>query len=125
MENKKILIVEDDKGMADTIQARLSAEGFLAEAIYEGTNALERISAFCPDVVLLDIGLPGKDGRDILSAMKKDEKQRKIPVVIISGRDQQHDRLYGLELGAIDYIIKPFSLLELSNKIKRLLETPR
>lgn len=122
MAKKKILIIEDEKQLVATIKMRLDAIGYEVDALYEGSKAIERIKTFLPDMVLLDIGLPGKDGRDILIELKKDEALKKIPVIIISGRDQQFERDYGLELGAIDYIIKPFSILLLTEKIQNLMK---
>jgi DNA-binding response OmpR family regulator len=104
------------------IENRLKAEGFIAESIYEGTGAMGKIKNFLPQLILLDIMLPGRDGRDILIDMKKDPELKDIPVIIISGKDEQLDEAYGLKLGAIDYIMKPFSLSLLSDKIKRLLK---
>ena len=117
---KRVLIVEDDKSLAKVLRHNLEFEGFLVEWSETGRDALEKAKTFTPDLVLLDLMLPDKmDGLDLcrIFANAKDV----VPVIIITARGQQEDRVRGLTVGADDYIVKPFALEELLARMNAVL----
>ena len=117
----KIFIVEDDDNIRELILYALEAANFTAVG-FECSDAFwERIKTDIPDIVLLDIMLPGEDGISILKALRADNKTIKIPVIMLTAKNSEYDRVKGLDLGADDYIGKPFSVLELTSRIKAVL----
>ena len=120
-EKKKILIADDERAIHKLLPVLLAPEFDIIHA-YNGLEAVELIDSEQPDLVVLDIIMPGKDGRDICRDLKKNQKTKDIKVIMLSAKDEQHDRIVGLELGADDYIAKPVSLEYLSVKIKRMIE---
>lgn len=104
------LIVEDDETLARTLELILRADGFRTERATDGPRALELWRAAVPDVVLLDLGLPGMDGTEVLRRLRRDAI---TPVVILTARAEEADELYGLGLGADDYLVKPVSARKL------------
>jgi DNA-binding response OmpR family regulator len=117
---KRVLIVEDDRSLAKVLRHNLEFEGFAVEWSETGRDALEKAKTFAPDLVLLDLMLPDKmDGLDLcrMFANAKDV----VPVIIITARGQQEDRVRGLTVGADDYIVKPFALEELLARINAVL----
>ena len=112
----KILIVEDEESLRDIMSRTLKKEGHVTETAGDYASAMEKLGAYSYDCVLLDIMLPGGSGLDILSHIKKTNK--KLNVIIISAKDSIDDKVAGLELGADDYLAKPFHLAELSARIK-------
>ena len=121
--DKKILIIEDDKFLRELISQKLLKEDFdIAEAI-DGEEGVKKIKEEKPDLVLLDLILPGIDGFEVLTRMKKDETVGEIPVIILSNLGQKEDVERGLKLGAIDYLIKAhFTPGEIITKIKAILK---
>ena len=119
---KTILFVDDDPNIHKLLSK--IAEKFQMNLIeaFNGHEALTILKERQVDLVLLDIMMPQMDGRDVCRLIKSDEKTKNIPVVIFSAKDHQSDRLLGLELGADDYITKPFHLEVLMRKIEHLLE---
>lgn len=119
---KKILIVEDDKFLRDLITQKLTREGFgIAEAV-DGEHGLKKVKSEKPDLVLLDLILPGIDGFTVLAEIKKDTAMAGVPVIILSNLGQKDDIERGLKLGAIDYLIKAhFTPGEIIEKIKKVL----
>ena len=105
MEKRKILIVDDDANIAELIALYLTKECFQCEIAEDGETALEKHQSFQPDLILLDIMLPGIDGYDVLREIRK---QYTTPVIMLSAKGETFDKVLGLELGADDYIIKPF-----------------
>jgi diguanylate cyclase (GGDEF)-like protein len=116
-----ILIVEDEEGIARMIQVLLEARGFGTQVSHSGEEAFARLSARTPDLVLLDVMMPGMDGYEVCRRLKADERWRHIPVVMLTARDAVRDMVLGLEIGADDYITKPFNTEELVARIKVLL----
>lgn len=112
----KILIVEDEEALRDMMSRTLKKEGHVIETAADYAAAMEKLEVYSYDCVLLDIMLPGGSGLDILSHIKKTNK--KLNVIIISAKDSIDDKVAGLELGADDYLAKPFHLAELSARIK-------
>jgi DNA-binding response OmpR family regulator len=120
---KTILIIEDDKFLRELIVQKLLKEGYdISEAI-DGEEGIKKIKTEKPDLILLDLILPGIDGFEVLSRMKADEKLAKIPVIILSNLGQREEIERGLKLGANDYMIKAhFTPREIIDKIKSVLK---
>ena len=114
----KILIVEDDSGISDFIIPELQHEGFTTCLAVTGREALEKFKSENPDLILLDIMLPGNDGLTILKKLRDDAVTANIPVIIISAKTTELDRVKGLDLGADDYLCKPFGVMELVSRVR-------
>jgi DNA-binding response OmpR family regulator len=113
-----VLVVEDDPTVADVVTRYLEREGFAVDAVGDGPAALERAEARQPDLVVLDIMLPGLDGLEVYRRLRS---RASIPVVMLTARGSEEDRVLGLELGADDYVAKPFSPRELTARVKAVL----
>jgi DNA-binding response OmpR family regulator len=114
---QRILIVEDESAIADAIAARL-AEGFAVEVAADGPAAVEQFSASGPDLIVLDVMLPGFDG---LEVCRRVQAERPVPVLMLTARDDETDLLVGLGVGADDYLTKPFSMRVLVARVRALL----
>ena len=119
---KRILVVEDDPNLAAIIRENLVFEGFEVEAVNDGALALPRVREFSPDLIVLDIMLPGSNGFEICSELRR---QSTTPVLMVSARGQKTDKIRGLNLGADDYIAKPFEVDELLARINAILRRSR
>jgi two-component system alkaline phosphatase synthesis response regulator PhoP len=117
--NRKILVVEDNATIAEGIRMNLAVEGHAVEVAPTGERGLNHIRRWEPDLVILDLMLPGVDGYTVLRQMR--EEGRDIPVLVLSARGAETDRLRGFRLGADDYVVKPFSLAELLARVAALL----
>jgi DNA-binding response OmpR family regulator len=117
---KKIFIVDDDIIIHEAISAVLSTNEFEIIHAYDGKETVERIKNEQPDLVILDVVMPIKDGRDICKDLKRNPKTKDIKILMLSAKDEQFDRILGLELGADDYMTKPFTPIHLASKIKRM-----
>lgn len=120
---KKILVIEDDKFLRELISQKLAKEGYdVAEAI-DGEKGIESVKSENPDLILLDLILPGIDGFEVLAKMKADPKLAEVPVIILSNLGQKDDIEKGLEMGANDYLIKAhFTPGEIIEKIESVLK---
>ncbi len=118
---ERILIVEDDKDIARLIQYNLDKSGFACDIAPSGEEAIASLSRRMVDLVLLDVMLPGVDGFEVCRRIKRDEYLRKVLVMMITAKGEEVDRIVGLELGAEDYIVKPFSPRELVLRVKAVL----
>lgn len=120
---KKVLIIEDDKFLRELIARKLSESGFdILEAI-DGEEGLKMIKDVKPELILLDLILPGIDGFEVLSLMKEDQDLKSIPVIILSNLGQREDVEKGLKMGAVDYLIKAhFTPSEIIEKVKNALK---
>jgi two-component system sensor histidine kinase/response regulator len=126
MENKKLILIADDEiDNVVLLQKRLRASGFDTIEAYDGNETIEKIKQYNPDLVLLDIMMPGKDGYEVLKIMRENEKTKDIPVIMLTARAEVPDKVKGLELGAEDYVTKPFDYNELLARIKSHLESKR
>lgn len=114
---KKILIIEDEKDLANIISDSLTMEGFKTSIVYRGDLALDSFYSFNPDAILLDINLPGKNGWEVCKEIKSISP---TPIIMATARDSEFDEIKGLELGAIDYVTKPFTPKLLIVKLKKL-----
>lgn len=117
-EKQKILIVDDDENIADLISLYLTKECFDTYCVGDGKEALEAVTSYQPNLILLDIMLPGMDGYEILRELRKTSN---IPVILVSAKGETFDKVLGLELGADDYIMKPFDTKELTARVKAVL----
>ena len=115
---KKILIVDDEQEILDLLTFNLRREGYETLAVADGEAALVQAHAARPDLIILDVMLPGKDGWEVLRSLRQDPATRSVPVVFLTARESEIDEVVGLELGADDYIIKPISMHKLLARIK-------
>ena len=118
----KILVVEDDAEMKSILRRMLEAEGYVVETASDAKGTLISESTFQPDLILLDVELGGEDGRDVLLKLRQD---RNTPVIFVTGRGLEMDRIAGLRMGADDYVVKPISSGELSARIESVLRRSR
>ncbi|MCI9393011.1 MAG: response regulator transcription factor [Oscillospiraceae bacterium] len=115
-EKKTVLIVEDEKSIADIIRINLEREGYASLTAYDGEAGLAMALEHNPDLILLDVMLPKLLGFDVCARLR--EKGSSVPVIILTAREEEEDKVRGLELGADDYITKPFSMRELMARVK-------
>ncbi|HSD65329.1 MAG TPA: response regulator transcription factor [Vicinamibacteria bacterium] len=118
---KRALVVEDDPDIVELIDHYLKAEGFQVEATGDGRHALERLRGGSHDVVILDLQLPGMDGLSVCAELRRDKRTRALPVIMLTARGDESDRVVGLEVGADDYVVKPFSPKELVARVRALM----
>ena len=121
----KILIADDELIMLKIIELRLKKDGHQVIVTSNGQEALEKIKQEDPDMIIADIMMPFTSGLEIVSVVKQDKQQRKVPIIILSSMGQENVVLEAFNLGADDYITKPFSPNELSMRVKRLAPTPK
>jgi DNA-binding response OmpR family regulator len=110
----KVLLVEDDKSIAESVVASLSIAGLDVHHVMTGAAAIQEAVAYSPDVILMDLGLPDMDGLDVSKTIRETSS---VPIIIVSARGDELDRVLGLELGADDYIMKPISFRLFKKKI--------
>ncbi|EUJ42679.1 response regulator YycF [Listeria riparia] len=115
MAEKKILVVDDEKPIADIVKFNLNKEGFDVYCAYDGDEAIELVEEIQPDLILLDIMLPGRDGIEVCREVRK---KYDMPIIMVTAKDSEIDKVLGLELGADDYVTKPFSNRELIARVK-------
>lgn len=121
---KKILVVEDDNFLANAYRVKLTKAGFEVKNAYDGDEATSMLETFTPDLILLDIVMPKKDGFTTLKELKATEQWKNIPVILASNLGQKEDKDKGIKLGAYDFFIKTdFSLNTLIEKINSILQT--
>lgn len=121
MTNKKVLIVDDEEHIRELIKFNLKKEGYDIEVAVNGTEALNSIREIKFDLILLDLMLPEIDGLEVCKEIRRNEETSDIPVMMITAKGEEFDKVLGLELGADDYITKPFSIRELMARVKALL----
>ena len=117
-ETVQILVVDDEPMVREVVVAYLEREGFQVDEAATGTAALEQLSESTPDLIVLDVMLPELDGFSVLTKLRK---ERDIPVILLTARTEEPDRVLGLELGADDYVVKPFSPRELVARVRSVL----
>ena len=115
MDQKKVLIIEDEKSISDIIKFNLVKEGFSVETAYDGQDGLNKAISASPDLILLDVMLPIMDG---FAVCKKVRETSTVPILMLTAKEEEVDKVLGLELGADDYITKPFGMRELIARIK-------
>ena len=121
MEKRKILLVDDEVDLVKTIKFSLELEGYKVLVSYNGEDALTQARKENPDLILLDIMLPKLDGYKVCRLLKFDEQYKHIPILMMTAKTQEKDKLMGKETGANEYITKPFDMEELMEKVKTYL----
>ncbi|MFB3890720.1 MAG: response regulator transcription factor [Phycisphaerae bacterium] len=121
MSKKRVLVIEDERDMAELIATRLKREGYVIEHAYDGQDGLAKIRAGRPDLVLLDIFLPKMSGIDVLREVRQDPRTSLTPVIIVTAKGDETDVIVGLQLGADDYIAKPFNMSLLTARMDAVL----
>ena len=116
-----ILIVEDEADIADLVKYHLEREGLVARTVADGKQALELIVRDHPDLIILDLMLPGMDGLEMCRRLRGQSATQRIPIIMLTARAEEVDRIVGLEIGADDYVAKPFSPRELVARVKAVL----
>ena len=116
-----IFCVEDDSNIRELVVYTLETTGFKARGFEDGKEFLEALALETPELVLMDIMLPGEDGIELLKRLKASPKTRDIPVIMVTAKGAEYDKVKGLDLGADDYVTKPFGMMELISRIKAVL----
>jgi DNA-binding response OmpR family regulator len=124
-DTRTVLVVEDEPHIRDLVGLHLELEGWTPELVGDGNIALERLRARPFDLVILDIMLPGLDGLTVLKALRRDSRNTDVPVLLLTARREESDKVLGLETGADDYLSKPFGVAELVARARALMRRPR
>jgi DNA-binding response OmpR family regulator len=119
---QRVLVVDDEPKISEMVRDYLEAVGFEVDSAGDGKTALSKLEPFAPDLLVLDVMMPGLDGLDVI---RKIRTESNIPVILLTARATEQDKLIGLELGADDYITKPFSMKELAARIRAVLRRSR
>ena len=119
---KKILIVDDEQDIVETLKFMLEAQGYECYCAYDGETGLSMAKEIIPDLMILDVMMPKMNGYKISRLIKYDAKYKDIPILMITARSQEEDKLIGQETGANEYITKPFDLDEVIEKVKEYLD---
>lgn len=125
MAKESILVVDDEEDILELVRYNLSKDGYQVTCVKSGEEALQAAVANSPALVVLDLMLPGIDGLDVCRSIKSDSKTKHIPIIMLSARGEEADIVSGLELGADDYLVKPFSPRVLSARVKSVLRRNR
>ena len=118
---KKILIVDDEEYIVELLRINLKKQGYEPICAYSGTEALEQAQKMRPDLILLDIMMPDMDGLETCRKLREDRMMKKVPIIILSAKSEETDKVIGLGVGADDYVTKPFGIRELMARISALL----
>ena len=121
MAQKKILVVDDEKDIVELISYNLEQEGFAVIKAYDGQMAWERVKTAKPDLVVLDLMIPGIHGLEVCKLIRRDAATGTLPIIMLTAKSDQVDKILGLELGADDYVTKPFNVRELIARIRAVL----
>ena len=121
MAEPKILVVDDERSIVEAVRYSLERAGFRVAAASDGEEALERCRAEAPDLMVLDLMLPGLDGLEVCRILRGDNATRGVPIIMLTVKGQEMDKIVGLELGADDYMTKPFSPRELVARVRAIL----
>ncbi len=122
---QKILIVDDEMATLLPLKRSLESEGYIVIEARDGYEAIKRSKSEMPELIILDLMMPGMDGIEVCNQLKKDSLTEKIPVIMLTARDEVRDKVEGLETGADDYVTKPFNLNELKARIRNILKRSR
>ncbi len=125
MDNPKVILVEDDKALAEMLEYRLQSGGYRVRSTLDGDEALAMAREELPDLMILDWVIEGTSGIDVLRRLRSDRSTRDLPIILLTARDGEDDRVHGLETGADDYITKPFSPRELLARASAVLRRGR
>ncbi|HPD90156.1 MAG TPA: response regulator transcription factor [Bacillota bacterium] len=122
---KRIYCVEDEKNIRELLVYALNSKDFIAEGFEDGETFWEAVHKAIPDLVLLDIMLPGEDGLTILSKIRGNKETKELPVILLTAKGSEFDKVHGLDAGADDYVAKPFGVMELMSRIRAVLRRNR
>lgn len=122
---KRIYCVEDEKNIRELLVYALNSKDFIAEGFEDGEAFWEGMGKAIPDLVLLDIMLPGEDGLTILSKLRGNKETKELPVILLTAKGSEFDKVHGLDAGADDYVAKPFGVMELMSRIRAVLRRNR
>ena len=125
MAQPRVLIIEDERGLTQSLSWYFNREGYETHVAHDGQEGLRKAQTMLPDVVLLDIMLPGMNGLDVCRELRAGEQTREIPIIMITAKTEETDQVVGYSLGADDYVAKPFSNKVLLHKVKALLRRVR
>src|SRR5689334_15697378 len=117
----KVLVIDDEQGIVDFIRLGMRYEGFRVEDASNGISGLDLAQRLRPDAIILDIMLPGIDGLEVCRRLRESEATSDVPILMLTAKDEVRDRVTGLEVGADDYLTKPFSFEELAARVRALL----
>jgi phosphate regulon transcriptional regulator PhoB len=117
----KILVVDDEKDIVDLVSYNLEKEGFKVLKAYDGESALRMVQTKSPDLVILDLMLPGVQGLEVCRKIRENPRSASLPIIMLTAKGEEVDRVVGLEMGADDYVAKPFSVRELSARVRAIL----
>ncbi|OGP06105.1 MAG: hypothetical protein A2Z91_05960 [Deltaproteobacteria bacterium GWA2_38_16] len=120
---KRILLVDDEKDLVDVIRVLLESKGYQVSEAYNGIDGLEKAKKEKPDLILLDVMMPGLNGYQVCRELKKDPKYKTIPIVMLTAKAQESDRFWGVESGADDYLTKPFEAARLLETLEKIWKT--
>ena len=118
MNGRQILVVEDEEAIAEAVRARLASEGYQVRVVHDGPHAIRAVAAERPDLVVLDLMLPGMDGLEVCREIQRDNW---VPVLMLTARTDESDKVAGFAVGADDYLTKPFSLRELAARVRAII----
>lgn len=121
MESKKILVVDDEADIAELVSYNLKKEGFLTDLAYDGEAALRKVRDNKYNLLIIDLMLPGIQGLELCRIIRNDPKSSAIPIIMLTAKSEELDKILGLEMGADDYITKPFSVRELTARVRSVL----
>jgi len=122
MEPRRILIVEDEEDIASLLEYHFQKAGFRTDKAADGESALRLVESRTPDLIILDLMLPKVDGLDVCKLLRREKKTQNLPIIMLTARGDEVDRVLGLELGADDYVVKPFSPRELILRARAILK---
>lgn len=121
MSSAKVLIIEDEEHISELVKYNLESAGYQVAAAYDGEEGLKLVSEFKPDLVILDLMLPKLDGISVCNKLRNQKETEEISIIMLTAKSSETDKIIGLEIGADDYITKPFSVRELQARIKTVL----
>src|SRR5882762_8085205 len=121
----RLLLVEDDPDLGETLEAALAEDRVSLAWVRNGRAALETVGQHPFDLILLDLGLPGMDGFELLQRLKQSAVSQSIPVIVLTAKNGTADKVRGFELGAVDYVTKPFEMIELRARVRSTLRLQR
>ncbi|HLC21404.1 MAG TPA: response regulator, partial [Candidatus Methylomirabilis sp.] len=117
----RILIVDDEPFTLDLLEQELTEREYVIERASDGEEALKKVDTFLPDVILLDYMMPKLDGIEVIKRLRRDERHKSLPVILLTAKGGQEDKVRGLEAGADDYVVKPFEISELLARVRAML----
>jgi two-component system phosphate regulon response regulator PhoB len=124
MANQQILLIDDERGISDPLSYALRKEGFEVTCSFDGQDGLRRAQSLLPDLILLDLMLPIVEGLEVCRQLRGDPRTREIPVLMLTARSEEIDEIVGFNMGADDYVTKPFKMKPLVQRVKALLRRP-